>query len=207
MQAIQETAECVWVLHSASQGTPQASKYAAKWLQWRHAAVRHRLLAMEFSGSSFDAIRVGLLMWILVSMVILGLKRLGGLIAPKLRKILCSIDEPHHQWKGLVQVRTWILSLGAMISMVRSEEERWFVDQLFEIGFGEYIRRYRETRPGKDAADVLKNFQAGFFYYAAHQRPRLERLARLLSGGQSETSSSASQSSPSDGSRVSRSPT
>ena len=207
VQAIRETAECTWVLHCASQGTPEVSKHAAKWLQWRHAAVRHRLLAMEYPGSSLDAVRVGLLMWILISMVILGLKRLGGLIAPKLRTILWCVEEPHHQWTGLVQAKTWVLMIGAMCSMVASEEERWFVDQLFEVGFVEYIRRFREANPGVDTADVLRKFQGDFFYYEAHQRFRLERLARLISGGTSETPSSASQSSPSDLSRKSRSPT
>ncbi|OCT46955.1 hypothetical protein CLCR_02344 [Cladophialophora carrionii] len=207
VEAIQETAECAWVLLYAPYGAPEASKYAARWLQWRHAAVRYRLLAMDYTGSSLDAIRVGLLMWILTSMVILGLKRLGGLIAPKLRKILLSMNEPRLQWQGLVQAKTWVLTIGAMCSMVGSEEERWFVDQLFEIGFAEHIRRVRETHLELDTSDVLRNFEAHFFYYDAIQRPRLERLARLISGGPSETPSSASQSSPSDASRKSRSPT
>ncbi|ETI25690.1 hypothetical protein G647_02464 [Cladophialophora carrionii CBS 160.54] len=207
VEAIQETAECAWVLLYAPYGAPGASKYAARWLQWRHAAVRYRLLAMDYTGSSLDAIRVGLLMWILTSMVILGLKRLGGLIAPKLRKILLSMDEPRLQWQGLVQAKTWVLTIGAMCSMVGSEEERWFVDQLFEIGFAEHIRCVRETHLELDTSDVLSNFEANFFYYDAIQRPRLERLARLISGGPSETPSSASQSSPSDASWKSRSPT
>ncbi|EXJ57272.1 hypothetical protein A1O7_07619 [Cladophialophora yegresii CBS 114405] len=207
VEAIQETAECTWVLMYAPYGAPDASKHAARWLQWRHAAVRYRLLAMDYTGSSLDAIRVGLLMWILTSMVILGLKRLGGLIAPKLRKILWSVDEPRLQWEGLVQAKTWVLTIGAMCSMIGSEEERWFVDQLFEVGFAEHIRRIRETHLELDTGDVLRNFQANYFYYDAIQRPRLERLARLISGGPSETPSSASQSSPSDASRKSRSPT
>ncbi len=207
VEAIQETAECTWVLHFASHGTPDVSKHAARWLQWRHAAVRHRLLALEYPNSSLDAIRVGLIMWILTSMVILGLKRLGGLIAPKLRNMIWAVEEPHLQWQGLGQVKTWILTIGAMCSMVESEEERWFVDQLFEIGVVEHIRRIRETRAELDTVDVLRTFQANFFYYDAAQRPRLERLARLISGGLSETASSASLSSPSDGSRKSRSPT
>ncbi|OAP63145.1 hypothetical protein AYL99_02372 [Fonsecaea erecta] len=206
VQIIQETAECSWVLHHAPLGAPEASKHAARWLQWRHAAVRYRLLALEYSGSSLDAVRVGLLMWILTSMVILGLKRLGGLIAPKLRKIFWSVDEPHAQWEGLIQLKTWVLTIGAMCSMVGSEDERWFVEQLFEIGFVEHIRRFQETQPDFDTLDVLKNFQEKFFYYDAIQRLRLERLARLLSGGLSETPSSASQSSPSDLSRKSGSP-
>ncbi|KIW97713.1 uncharacterized protein Z519_01297 [Cladophialophora bantiana CBS 173.52] len=206
VQAIQETAECSWVLHHAPLGAPEASKHAARWLQWRHAAVRYRLLAMEYPGSSLDVVRVGLLMWILTSMVILGLKRLGGLIAPKLRTIFRSVDEPYGQWEGLVQLKTWVLTIGAMCSMVGSDEERWFVEQLFEIGFVEHIRRFQETHPDFDTLDVLRNFQEKFFYYDAIQRLRLERLARLLGGGLSETPSSASQSSPSDLSRKSRSP-
>ncbi|OQV05757.1 hypothetical protein CLAIMM_10433 [Cladophialophora immunda] len=206
VQIIQETAECSWVLHHAPLGAPESSKHAARWLQWRHAAVRYRLLALEYPGSSLDAVRVGLLMWILTSMVILGLKRLGGLIAPKLRTIFWSVDEPHGQWEGLGQLKTWVLTIGAMCSMVGSDEERWFVEQLFEIGFVEHIRRFQETNPDFDTMDVLRNFQEKFFYYDAIQRLRLERLARLLSGGLSETPSSASQSSPSDLSRKSRSP-
>jgi hypothetical protein len=207
IEAIQQTAECTWVLHFAPRGEPLVSKHAARWLQWRHAAVRHRLLALEYPGSSLEAIRVALLMWILTSMVILGLKRLGSLIAPKLRVILQGVEEPHVQWKGMMQVKTWILTIGAMCSMAGTEDERWFVDQLFEVGFTEHIRRFRDTRPDVEWADALRQFQTNFFYYEAHQQPRLERLARLLGGGLSETSSSASQSSPSDMSRKSRSPT
>ncbi|KAJ9610192.1 hypothetical protein H2200_004969 [Cladophialophora chaetospira] len=207
VEAIQETAECTWVLMHAPHGAPAVSKHAARWLQFRHTAVRYRLLGLEYPGSSFDAIRVGLLMWILTAMVILGLKRLGNLIAPKLRVILWSVEEPRLQWQGLAQLKTWILTIGAMCSMVGTEEERWFIDQLFEIGFVEYVQRIRETRPDMDTVDVLRTFQANFFYFEAAQRPRLERLARLISGDLSETSSSASQRSPSDGSRTSRSPT
>lgn len=207
VQAIQETAECVWVLLYAPHGAADASKHAARWLQWRHAAIRHRLLALEYPGSKLDAVRVGLIMWILTSMVILGLKRLGGLIAPKLRNILWSVDEPHYQWTGLLQVKTWILTIGAMCSMVGSEEERWFIDQLFEIGLPDYIQRFQEAHPQVDTADALRKFQSHFFYYETIQRARLERMARLITGGSSTTPSSASQSSPSDMSRKSRSPT
>ncbi|KAH0832500.1 hypothetical protein FOPE_01123 [Fonsecaea pedrosoi] len=206
VEIIQETAECSWVLHHAPLGAPEASKHAARWLQWRHAAVRYRLLALEYPGSSLDAFRVGLLMWILTSMVILGLKRLGSLIAPKLRAIFCSVDGPHSQWEGLSQLKTWVLTIGAMCSMIGTEDEKWFIEQLFEIGFVEHIRQFQETHPDFDTLDVLRNFQEKFFYYDALQRVRLERLARLLSGGLSETPSSASQSSPSDLSRKSRSP-
>lgn len=206
VQAIQETAECAWVLQYAPLGAPETSKHAARWLQWRHAAVRYRLLAMKYPDSTLDAIRVALLMWILTSMVILGLKRLGGLIAPKLRIMLVTGDFPYH-WKGLVQVKMWVLTVGAMCAMVGSEDEQWFIDQLVEIGLPEYIRRFRESRPDYETVDVLRGFQEKFFYYDPIQRLRLDRLARLISGGPSETPSSVSRSTPSDPGRKSRSPT
>ncbi|KIX03359.1 uncharacterized protein Z518_06911 [Rhinocladiella mackenziei CBS 650.93] len=198
VNAIRETAECTWVLHYAPLGSPEATKHAARWLQWRNAAVRYRLLAMKCTDLSLDAVRVGLLMWILTSMVLLGIRRLGNLIAPKLQNILRKANNPSYQWQGRVELKIWILTVGAMCSMINSEEENWFVDQLFEIGLPTNIQRFRDMHPENETVDILKNFQEKFFYYDAIQRPRLERLAYLIQDGQSQRSSSVSQGTPSD---------
>jgi hypothetical protein len=206
-EAVRETAECLWVLRYAPKGSPDATKHAAKWLHWRNLAVRHRLLALNYSDPSLDAIRVALLMWILTSMVPLGLKRLGNLIAPTLHLMLRNAGRALDQYKGLFEVRMWVLTIGAMCSIIDSEDEKWFVEQLVEIGFVVNIRRFQQAYPTTDTLDALQGFQERFFYYDSVQRPRLERLARFISGGQDFGSNPTSQGSPSESSRKSRSPT
>jgi hypothetical protein len=205
VQVIHETIECNWVMQQPQQTDPALAKGVAKWLVIRGAAIRHRLLGLQYPGSSLDPIRITLLMWILASMVILGLKRLVGIISTKFRNIIWMVEDPNRQWSGLEHVRSWALTIGAMCAMPGSEEERWFIDNLFTTGFVEYIRHMGERHPQLDTLDILKTFQMNFFYYEAHQRPRLERLARLLDGGSSDMSSSASQTTGSPSSHTARS--
>ncbi|EXJ86703.1 hypothetical protein A1O3_03656 [Capronia epimyces CBS 606.96] len=179
-QAIQETAECTWVLSCTAMGSTDATKNAARWLQWRNAAIRHRLLAKSFSNSCHEAVRVALLMWILTSMVLLGLRRLGYLIAPKLQAILKGQYGARHHWRGLPEVKFWVLSIGAMCSSVDGEEEKWFLGQLFETGLAEHVRQIRARNPNLPTIDVLKTFQERFFYHGPIQQQRLKRLADLL---------------------------
>ncbi|KAI1629272.1 hypothetical protein EDD37DRAFT_645032 [Exophiala viscosa] len=209
IEAILETVECTWVLTHAQTDSPEVKKHAARWLLWRNSAIRWRLLAMKYPDATHDAIRIALLMWILTSMVLLGLKRIGNLIAPKLMLVL-KVGRWPYEWQGLFELKMWVLTIGAMCSVIDSDEERWFVEQIFEIGLADNIRRFRETSPDMETVDVLTRFQERFFYYEPIQRPRLERLAQLIHGSRDFGSSSASmgtRSSFSDVGRKSRSPT
>lgn len=205
-EAIQESAECVWVLRHAPKGLPDAVKHATRWLYWRNLSIRHRLLALKYSDPGLDAIRVALIMWILTAMVLLGLKRLGNLIAPKLHLLLQDADRTLDQWDGLFEVRIWIFTIGAMCSLIGGEEEKWFVEQLFDAGFLDNIRRLQKMYPTIEIVDVLTGLQERFFYYEPIQRPRLERLAQLISGTQDSESVASSQDIPSDAGAKSQSP-
>ncbi|KAL2436260.1 hypothetical protein ABEF95_007083 [Exophiala dermatitidis] len=181
-EIVKETVECVWVLTNAAAGSVEATKNAARWVQWRHAAIRYRLLAMKFSNTCHEALRVALLMWILTTMVVLGLRRLGYLIAPKLQAILQRQSNAQTEWVGLTDVKIWILSVGAMCSSVDSEVEGWFLEELFKTGLGKYVRKAQSTHPDLDVFDVLKTFQEKFFYHDPVQHLRLKRLAYLVDG-------------------------
>jgi hypothetical protein len=181
-QIILETAECAWILQHARLKPCDAAKHALKWLQWRSAAIRYRLLGMEFSDLGLEAVRISLLLWVLTTMVLLGLKLLGHRVAPKLQAVMMASRNPYLQWQGRIELKTWVLTMGAMCAVTDSEEEDWFVEKLYEVGLPRNIRRFCEAHGGKFATlDVLRNFQEKFFYYDPIQSPRLERLARLIS--------------------------
>ncbi|KAK5193486.1 hypothetical protein LTR99_007037 [Exophiala xenobiotica] len=207
-ESILETVECAWVLRHARTGSsPEATKYAARWLLWRNSAVRYRLLATRYSDAVHEAIRTALFVWILTAMVVpLGVMRIAGLNAPRLLRTLKAADWPTHQWRGLLEVNMWILALGAMSAVIDSEEERWYLDQLFEVGMPENIRRYREFNPDVETVDVLKRFHERFFYYEPIQRLRLQRLAQLIGGAIDFSSNTVSLGTPSDRTSKSRSP-
>ena len=208
VESILETVECAWVLlHARTGSSPEATKYAARWLLWRNSAVRYRLLATQYSDAVHEAIRTALFIWILTAMVVpLGVMRIAGLNAPRLLRTLEAADWPTQQWRGLLEVKMWILALGAMSAVVDSDEEKWYLDQLFEVGMPENIRRYREFNPDVETADVLKRFHERFFYYEPIQRPRLQRLAQLIGGAIDFSSNSGSLGTPSDRTSKSRSP-
>ncbi|EXJ88000.1 hypothetical protein A1O1_04927 [Capronia coronata CBS 617.96] len=195
-QVIQETAECAWVLRHAATGPADATKHAARWLQWRHAAIRHRLLSMKPSNPCHDAVRVALIMWILISMVLLGLQRLGCLIAPKLRAILHRQACALARWGDLVDVRMWVLSVGAMCSSIGGVEEEWFLDQLLATGLAEQIRQFRSKHPNLATIDILRTFQERFFYHDPIQQVRLKRLADLLEDPMDHPTSRTSSPAP-----------
>ncbi|KIV79772.1 hypothetical protein PV11_07317 [Exophiala sideris] len=209
VEAVLETVECTWVLNHAQTGSPEVKKHAARWLLWRNSAIRWRLLAMKYPDATHDAIRMALFMWVMTAMVLLGLKRVVGLNAPKLMLAL-KVGRWPYEWQGLFELKMWVLTIGAMGSVIDSDEEKWFVEQIFEIGLADNIRRFREMSPDMETVDVLKRFQERFFYYEPTQRPRLERLATLIHDSRdfgSSTASMGTRSSFSDVGRKSRSPT
>lgn len=185
---INEVRECAWVLQYGTLEPSLASKHAVKWLQWRSAAIRCRLLSMSFSDASFEAVRVTLLLWVLITTVLLGLRLLGHRLAPKLQSLLRTARNPYHQWKGRMDIQIWVITIGAMCAGPNSEEESWFVGKLFELGLPENVQLFREMQgPEATTASVLRNFQEKFFYYEKIQRPRLERLATLINVDKSST--------------------
>lgn len=183
---INEIKECAWVLQYGTLKPSIASKHAVKWLQWRSAAIRCRLLSMNFSDASLEALRMALLLWVLITTVLLGLRLLGHRLAPKLQSLLRTARNPYNQWKGRMDIHIWVITIGAMCAGTDTEEESWFVGKLFQLGLPENIRIFREIQgPGATTTSVLRTFQEKFFYYEKIQRPRLERLAMLLGGGKS----------------------
>ncbi|KAK5065033.1 hypothetical protein LTR84_000868 [Exophiala bonariae] len=185
---IHEIRECAWVLRYGTVEPSPASKHAVKWLQWRSAAIRCKLLSISFSDASLEAVRVTLLLWVLITTVLLGLRLLGHRLAPKLQSLLRTAKNPYHQWKGRMDIQIWVITVGAMCAGTDSEEESWFVGKLFELGLPENVQLFREMQgPEATTASVLQNFQEKFFYYEKIQRPRLERLATLITVNKSST--------------------
>ncbi|KIW12508.1 hypothetical protein PV08_09785 [Exophiala spinifera] len=203
VEILLETVECAWVLRYARTGTsPQAAKHAARWLLWRNSAVRYRILAIKYTDMVHEAIRTALFIWIVTAMVVpLGVMRIADLNAPRLMRALQSAKWPTHEWKGLLEIKMWVLAIGAQAARLDSYEEKWYLDQLFEVGLPEKIRRFREHNPDFETVDVLKQFHQRFFYYEPIQQARLQRLAHLI-GGRVDFGSR----SPSDRTSKSRSP-
>jgi len=182
---IEDVAECVWVLHRAQSAPPEVAIPATRWLTVRSAVMRHRLLQLEFAEEpGLEAFRVALLMWILTTMTLLGLKRLGRLIAPQLRAISQQACSPTRHWKGRVDIMIWVLMVGAMCAAPGSADEKWFVHNMIERGSTRHVEWDMKLQGQSDRVmEVLRRFHQRFFYYDAVQQPRLARLSAFLSVG------------------------
>ncbi|RMZ89160.1 hypothetical protein DV736_g3601, partial [Chaetothyriales sp. CBS 134916] len=127
---IEETADISWVLANANDGSPEASKHALRWIQIRSMAVRHKLLGVHLIDQLHHALRCALVLWIVTSTTLLGKVKLRFFIAPQLRAILRSAAHQKRDWNGHLDLKAWILTLGAICCFPGSPDQAWFVRKL-----------------------------------------------------------------------------
>jgi hypothetical protein len=180
---ISETADIAWVLSNARDGAPDASKHALRWIQMRSMAVRHKLLSLTITDPRLDALRGALVLWIVTSTTLLGQLKLRFRIAPKLRTKLRTAAQEKSDWGAHIDVKAWILSLGAMCCLPNSNEELWFlrklsdlmvqsgvVDPVFGANNEEVVERH------------LRHLQTRFYWHEQVWGGWLGSLARRLVG-------------------------
>ncbi|RMZ77295.1 hypothetical protein DV737_g4459, partial [Chaetothyriales sp. CBS 132003] len=129
-QLVDETADISWVLANANHGSPEASKRALRWIQIRSMAVRHKLLGLHLTDPLHHALRSTLVLWIVTSTTLLGKVKLRFFIAPQLRAILRSAAHQKRDWNGHLELKAWILTLGAICCFPGSPDQAWFVRKL-----------------------------------------------------------------------------
>jgi len=185
-QLIDETTECAWVLKhvhrkaefDSKDGTVAFSGQTMRWLQMRNMATRHRLLEVGLAAPRMHALRTALLIWILTTMTLLGLKQIVGTMAPRLQAVVSQCQEEHGAWYLFDELEIWILMIGAMSAEVDSKEEAWFVYNLKQ--HVDSSARHKGSALLTINVSSLQVIHERFFYNEQTQRTRLERVCRLL---------------------------
>lgn len=179
---IDEIAELNWVLIHAKGGSPEASKHAMRWISMRSMAIRHRLLGMEVRDPRLDVFRATLVLWIVTTTTLLGLKKLGFVLAPQIVKKLQTVSE---QGLDFTQhdVHAWMLSLGAFSAIPGSTHQEWFVGQLVNVLQSRRSPDELDTQTAFDEKillEELRELQRTFFYHDAVHGEYLQRLAKQI---------------------------
>ena len=175
---VDQIAELNWVLVHAKSGSPEASKHATRWLQMRSMALRHRLLEFIVTDPRLDVFRSALVLWIVTTTTLLGLKRLALVIAPQLRAKLQAVTDQNFEFAHL-DIKAWTLSLGAMSAMPGSPDATWYIGMLADMI---NAKRFAggTTLVGTDSFDLLgelRQLQESFFYHEAVHGEYLQALA------------------------------
>jgi hypothetical protein len=174
---LDEIAALQWVLVNAKSAITNASKHAMRWIQMRSMAIRHRLLAYDTDDKRLDVVRASLVLWVVTTTTLLGLKRLSLVIAPQIGNKLRSVGTDNAAWEVWHRdLLAWMLSLGAMSAMPGSEDARWFVGELVGVLQSTGL----QIDGGSDPGVILQHLvalQADFFYHPSVHDEYLERLA------------------------------
>ncbi|ETN41245.1 uncharacterized protein HMPREF1541_03180 [Cyphellophora europaea CBS 101466] len=177
---IDEVAELNWVLIHAKEASPDASTHAMRWIQMRSMAIRHRLLLFEVQDPRLDAFRAVLVLWIVTTTTLLGLKRLALVIAPQIRRKLKAVTEQGLEFNH-TDIKAWMLSLGAMSAVPESEDARWFIRKLADLLVSSGAVFQAQTATDEDKVlNELRGLQEKFFYHDAVHSPYLATLAKKV---------------------------
>lgn len=177
---LEEIAELNWVLMHAKDSSLEASQHAMRWISMRSMAIRHRLLAFEVIGPRLDAFRAILVLWIVTTTTLLGLRKLALVIAPQIRAKLKAVtsqglDFNHHD------IKAWMLSLGAVSAMPESDDARWFVRKLADLFTTSGVVAPTQRLANEHVVlNELRKLQHNFFYHEAVHAPYFERLAKSI---------------------------
>ena len=180
-QLIEETADINWVLANAKDGSPEASKHALRWIQIRSMAVRHRLLGLQLTDLRLEALRGALVLWIVTSTTLLGQLKLRFRIAPKIRASLRAASHQNLEWKAHIDIKAWVLSLGAMCCAPGSVDDLWFLRKLSDLMTSSGIIEPIFSANDEDVIfHKLEHLQGRFFYHESVFGMWLRNLAKKL---------------------------
>jgi hypothetical protein len=178
---LDQVAELNWVLMHAKNGNPDASKHAMRWIQMRSMAIRHGLLQFSIPDPRLDAFRGSVVLWIVTTTTLLGLKKLALVIAPQIRAKLQAAAQQNLQYKHR-DINAWILSLGAMSAMPGSPDTAWFVSRLADLLDARRIVAHAAVRGDGESTllKMLRDLQTAFFFHEAVHGEYLTALAKDL---------------------------
>lgn len=176
---IKEIAELNWVLVYAKDSSPEASRHAMRWIQMRSMAIRHRLLAFEVRDLRLHAFISTLVLWIVTTTTLLGLKRLALVIAPQIRARLEAVASHGLEFNHR-DIQTWMLSLGAASAMPESEDAQWFIRKLTSLIASDDTVQLQDSVDEISVLSGLRKLQCDFFYHDAVHSPYLEAVAKKV---------------------------
>jgi hypothetical protein len=177
---IDEIAELNWVLINAKDSPPAANQHAMRWIQMRSMAIRHRLLAFEVQDPRLDAFRGTLVLWIVTTTTLLGLKKLALVIGPQIRAKLRAVTAQGLDYEHR-DIKAWMLSLGAVSAMPGSEDAKWFLKKLIDLMQSSgLVALPQDSAAENTVLPELKKLQHEFFYHDAVHAPYFETLAKAI---------------------------
>ena len=177
---IDEIAELNWVLLNARNSPPAANKHAMRWIQMRSMAIRHRLLAFEVQSPQLDAFRGTLVLWVVTTTTLLGLKKLALGIAPQIRAKLKAVTAQGLDFEHS-DIKAWMLSLGAVSAMPGTEDAKWFVRKLTDLMLSAgLISQAQSAEKQQQIFLELERLQQEFFYHEAVHAPYFQTLSTSI---------------------------
>lgn len=171
---IDEISELNWVLMHAKDTSPEVSQHAMRWISMRSMAIRYRLLAFDVQSPRLDAFRGTLVLWIVTTTTLLGLKKLALVIAPQIRMKLKAVTSQGLEYNHR-DVKAWMLSLGAVSAMPESDDARWFVRKLTDLILTSDVAADEDV-----VLSELRKLQFNFFYHDAVHATYFEELAKSI---------------------------
>ena len=150
---------------------PESRKSDLEWIFLRYLAILHRLLTLKCVSWQPEAFRIALIMWLMIVMTSLGIRRSIKLIVPRLKQaLLASEAEADEQpWSERSGLLLWVLAVGSFAS-VESSDEPWFVSRFAGVADRFGLR---------DEAQLRKLFRQYFFLESA-QSASVSNLAGKL---------------------------
>jgi hypothetical protein len=157
---------------------PQSPRSDLEWIFLRYLAILHRLLTLECASWQREAFRIALIMWLMIVMTKLGIRRSIKFIVPQLKlAFLASQKEAgEHPWDDRSGLLLWILTTGSFPA-AGSKDEPWFLARLADVAGRLHIQTEAQ----------LRDFLRHYFFLEPAQSSSLSILvakltnARLLS--------------------------
>jgi hypothetical protein len=152
---------------------PDSPNSDLEWIFLRYLAILHRLLNFNSASWQTEAFRIALIMWVMIIMTSLGIRRAVKIIVPHLKQALLAseVDTEEQSWKERNGLLLWVLKVGSVAS-AGSSDEQWFVSQLAEVA--NRLQLWSQAQ--------LRKFLLGYFFLDSAQSASLSALASKLAG-------------------------
>jgi hypothetical protein len=152
---------------------PGSPKSDLEWIFLRYLAILHRLLNFDYASGQTEAFRIALIMWVMIIMTSLGIRRAVKIIVSRLKQALLAseLEMDEQSWTERNGLLLWVLTVGSVASAGNSNEE-WFVSQLAEV----VCRLQLQTQA------QLRELLLGYFFLDSAQSASLSTLVGKLVG-------------------------
>jgi hypothetical protein len=134
-EIVKDMVQCVQVAQYTWTHPKSLVEYG-HWVFLRNLAIIHRLASLKFDLEKgfwrTEALRIGLIQWVMLCMTELGPRRSVKVIAPHLKKTLEKCRLNQESWSSHAGILTWIPTVGATTSF-GLPEEKFFISRLVTI--------------------------------------------------------------------------